>query len=412
MNDNTLFMTVGTGIGNSQEAVDSLAHGLLYSIKETDPQYIVFFCSESSKRTVDSLKSQYFDEFNHELDFYELVEIINIDDFNECFDCFKKKLIEFKEDYIKIDYTSGTKTMTMTAAICATIYRKDLYLISGKRGKDNLVIKGTESKRTQNLYQIYDKFTLDKIKDAFNQNRFETAIDLLEETKAIENKEEYLSLLQLFNNWDKFNHKKAHEIFENGFDSKFNLFPDFKNDLYQNKNVIKLIVAPRDEKVGCYYKLADLLNNSKRRADEGKYDDGIARLYRALELIAQIKLKIDYNLKTSNIDMKTVEKYTQDSSYIKKLEEKRKDDKVKIGLNDAFEMLKSFDNGLGKKFFERKELIDQRSKRNMSILAHGLEHRTKEEYDEFYDSVNILANELTNKIEKYMEYAKFPKFNT
>ena len=36
--------------------------------------------------------------------------------------------------------------------------------------------------------------------------------------------------------------------------------------------------------------MADLLNNAQRRIDEGKYDDAVARLYRANELIAQITL--------------------------------------------------------------------------------------------------------------------------
>jgi len=408
-----LFMTVGTGIGDDQEKVDSLAHGLLYSIKQTNPDFTIFFGSKDSMNTIDSLKKQYYEEFNLEFDekFYEFVLLNDIDDFDDCYDKFKMKLLEYNNDIIRIDYTSGTKTMTMTAAICATIYRKDLYLVSGKRGQNGLVKKGTECNRAQNLYQIYDKFTLDKIKDAFDNNRFETAIELLNDTKDLENKNSYFKLLDLYNNWDKFNHKHSHKILQDNFDTEFDIFPELKNKLYLNKNVILLIVNPRDAKVSCYYKLADLINNADRRAKEGKYDDAIARLYRSLELIAQIKLKVGYRLKTSDIIIKdSIEKKINNPSYINKLEQKRKNNKIKLGLNDSFELLKNLDNDLGKLFFEIKGLDNQRSLRNMSILAHGLENRTKKEYEDFKESVMILAKELNEKIEKYMEEAQFPKF--
>jgi CRISPR-associated protein (TIGR02710 family) len=404
-------MTVGTGIGNSQEKIDSLAHGLLFSIKETRPDYTIFFGSELSKKTISSLKKQYNDEFNLEFEDYEFVLLNDIDDFNKCFHDFKEKIIEYENNIIKIDYTSGTKTMTMTAATVATIYRKDLYLVSGKRGEDGIVIKGTEYKITQNLYQIYDKFTLDKVKESFNHNRFETGIELLKETRDVKNKESYTRLLNIYNNWDKFNHEDTYELFQNDFDKEFVIFPELQSKLYVNKTVIDKIVKPNQERVGCFYKLADLLNNADRRAKEGKYDDAIARLYRSLELIAQIKLRVGYKLKTSNIDINSVEKRIKNPNYINKLKQKRNKNKIKLGLNDSFEMLNNLGNELGKLFFEIKGLDNQRSLRNMSILAHGLEHRTSDEFKDFRKSVMILARKLDKNIEKiYMEEAHFPKF--
>lgn len=434
---NILFMTVGTG-GESQDEIDSLAHGLLYSIKQTNPDFTVFFGSEISKKTIESLKNQFYIEFNIEFNEnnYEFVLLNEIDDFNVCYDNFKEKLLKYKDDLIRIDYTSGTKTMTMTAAICATIYRKDLYLISGKRGLDGIVIRGTESKRNQNLYQIYDKFTLDKIKDSFNFNRFQSAIELLEETLDIEYKSFFLKLLKLYCYWDKFNHEKAFEIFENDFAKEFKNFPDLEENLIKNKIVISKIVKPKayfdnetkniklkdedqvklvkpqEKRDRCYYILADLLNNADRRAKEGKYDDAIARLYRSLELIAQIKLSIGYRIKTSDVDIDIVKKQinNENPSYINKLEQKKRSGKIKLGLNDSFELLKMLNSDLGKNFFEIKGLEHQRSLRNVSILAHGLENRTHDEYNDFRNSTMILAKKLNENINKYLDEAQFPKF--
>lgn len=56
--DVALFMTVGTGIGlNKEEKIKSLAHGLLSAVIHYDPDKIVFFGSETSRDTVDSLKT-------------------------------------------------------------------------------------------------------------------------------------------------------------------------------------------------------------------------------------------------------------------------------------------------------------------------------------------------------------------
>lgn len=54
-----LLMTVGTGIGGTDEATESLAHGILYSIDTYNPDEVVFFGSELSKKTIASVEKQY-----------------------------------------------------------------------------------------------------------------------------------------------------------------------------------------------------------------------------------------------------------------------------------------------------------------------------------------------------------------
>ena len=407
-----LLMTVGTGTGDSQEKIDSLAHGLLYSIKNTNPSYTIFFGSETSKKTLRSMKKQFFKEFKSEFRDYEFVLLNDIDDFNECFDKIKEKLDEHENNEIKIDYTSGTKTMTMTAGICAAIYRKDLFVITGTRNKEGIVEKGTESKRTQNLYKIYDKFSLDKIKDAFNQNRFRTGIELLEETRGLKNKDSLLNLFKLYGNWDKFNHEKADQIFNNEFDGEFEYFPELQNKLNTHKKVIERIINSGEESLGCSYILADLLNNAVRRAEEGKYDDAIARLYRSLELIAQIRLKTGYKIKTSNVDIEKLKNKIKNQKYydnLLKVKMSRK--KVTLGSKDSFELLKNLDDPIGMTYEREKKTISTNlSLRNKSILAHGLEHRTEKEYENFKKCVLDISKELDKNIHKYMKDAEFPKF--
>ena len=155
-----LFLTVGTGFKDNQK---SLAHGLMCSIVSKDPDLICFFGSKKSKSTIDTLK-QIFNESNDEnFDNYfetKFIENDNIDEFKDYFFEFKSKILELENDYkIIIDYTSGTKTMTMAAAFASMIFRKELFFVSGKR-ENGIVVKGTEECVPQNLYQVYDELMI------------------------------------------------------------------------------------------------------------------------------------------------------------------------------------------------------------------------------------------------------------
>ena len=48
--------------------------------------------------------------------------------------------------------------------------------------------------------------------------------------------------------------------------------------------------------------------------------------------------------------------------------------------------------------------------RNSSILAHGMEAKTADEYDEFKEIVLKAANVLNPKINDYIEDTMFPEF--
>ena len=116
-----LLMTVGTGIGGNKEATENLAHGILYSIDTCNPDEVIFFGSELSKLTVESVKEQYQKKFDDEFDYYEFIQLEEIDDFKVYFEAFKSKILTLSDYKVIIDYTSGTKTMTMSAAFASIV---------------------------------------------------------------------------------------------------------------------------------------------------------------------------------------------------------------------------------------------------------------------------------------------------
>ncbi len=392
-----LLMTVGTGVGAKKEQIDSLAHGLLSSILHYKPDLIIFFGSELSKLTVNSIGEQYKEQTSEEMGVHQFITIDHVDHFEECYRKIRTEILERPDWDIIIDYTSGTKTMTMSAAIASVLYHKELTLVSGERGPNGLILLNTEEIKTQNLYSVYDDLLMAKVKESFNQYRFETAKDILMEIVRDENKEDYQNLVSAYNSWDKFNHEDALKSITTAHIST-------KDESFKkNKEFLGTLVNAK--KVKEYYLLADLINNAQRRFQEGKYDDAVARLYRVVEFIAQTKLKKEYGIETSDVDLKKVPESVKE-----KYQEKSKNGKITIGLREGYKLLQELEDDLGSEFYTDKRLLDLLSNRNNSVLAHGFEPITEEkEVSELKDRVLNLGCLLYRNLEELMVKAEFMK---
>ena len=182
--------------------------------------------------------------------------------------------------------------MTMAAAFASMIFRKELFFVSGKREK-GIVVKGTEECVPQNLYQVYDELMINKIKDLFNNNRFEAGKVLVDEIiDTNEDKEVFSKLFDAYYYFDSVNHEKALEVFDIKEFQK--VWPDLTKQFQLNIKALNIMNTfnqnssndPTEHNLKKYYMLASILNNARRREDENKFDDAVARLYRSLELIA------------------------------------------------------------------------------------------------------------------------------
>lgn len=393
-------MTVGTGVGlDKEKKIRSLAHGLLASILHYSPEKVVFFGSEASRETVASLKGQYLEKKGEELRHYEFVTINNIDDFDECFDKIKEKIEENEKYEVIIDYTSGTKTMTMSAAICSMLYHKRLNLISGKRGANGIVIPGTERIIEQSLYSAYDKILLDRIKELFNLYRFGEAKDALKQIVVLEReqRENYERLIEGYDLWDRFKHSEAYDRIKLVKDDRISLNKSFLGRLNKEDFRIKFV-------------LVDLINNAGRRIEEERFDDAVAVLYRAIELIPQIKM-LDYglddlseekfsvdNLKQRRVDTREYELYADEKG------------KLKLGLEKKFGLLKDLGWREAKDIYlENKRLRGLLQKRNNSIRAHGLVPVERGVAEDLYEKAKEYARAIVPELEELLKESRFPK---
>ncbi len=394
-----LLMTVGTGIGG-QVATEDLAHAILFSIDNSNPDIVIFFGSEKSKKTVESVKEQYLNEFEEEFDYFEFIHLEQIDDFKIYFEAFKRKIQELDGYKIIIDYTSGTKTMTMSAAFASMLYRKNLYFVGGER-EDGVVIRGTEKIISQNLYPIYDDLMISKIKELFNTNRFDAGKSLLEDiTKA--KKDTYANLFDAYYYFDNVDYNKANKYFiTKEFIAEW---PELKKQFSLNAKALYHL-NKEDSAMRPFYILGSLINNARRRAEETKYDDAIARLYRSLELIAQIKLN-EYGIDTSDVELDILNKHGVEQEFKPDFSEK-----IKLSLVQDYELLNNLGDDLGEFYIKNKdEFLATISSRNNSILAHGLNSQTEKQYVKFRDLILKFASVLNPEMDVYIHETEFPEF--
>ena len=397
--DTALLMTVESGI--SQEATENLANGILFSIDTTNPDKVIFFGPKESRETVGSVKKQYLDEFGEEFDYYECVHLEQTDDFKVYFDAFKEKILELSDYKIVIDYTLGTKTMTMSAAFASMLFQKKVYFVGGEC-EDGVVIRGTEKIISQNLYPVYDDVLIELVKGLFNTNRFDAGKSLVDNVTKT-NKEAYLNLFSAYYYFDNVDYKKANEYFDRKEFVKE--WPGLKKQFDLNAKALHFL-SDEEEDARPYYVLASLISNSKRRAEEAKYDDAIARLYRSLELIAQIRLKHEYGINTSDVDLAILKQHGINRDFGSDF-----NGIVKISLIQGYELLHDFDDELGKLYIDTKDLfLANISSRNNSILAHGLNSQTEKEYNKFRDLVLRFAKVLNPDINVFIKETEFPEF--
>ena len=114
--------------------------------------------------------------------------------------------------------------------------------------------------------------------------------------------------------------------------------------------------------------VVDMLENARRRIeDQGRYDDGVARLYRALEMWHQWRLLSSHSIDTSEVDWKKADE-TSRSRFLERTGLSELPRELDLSRARVLDEVLS-----GEEFAEDNTYRDLLQKRNHSILAHGLE---------------------------------------
>ncbi len=325
---------------------------------------------------------------------YDCFELPDGQDLTSCLDGLRQLTQEVEQwvsrgegFQVVVDFTGGTKCMSAAMALQARLWPCLFSYVGGSnRTKDGIgiVVTGAEKVVYQANpwdalgYQAVEQFIV-----LFDQGAFVAAARVAEEAKkrvTSEGRKRELNVLEqlakAFDAWDRFDHQSAATTFKN--------VERAGNDL---RAVLGRVRAERVladvGRFGSYlnqlcnaappsrHHVVDLLTNARRRREAGRIDDAAARLYRAIEALAQVALKKAHGIgSTEDVPLDRVPTVLRNA-----WEPRAEEGKVKLGLQDAFALLSALDDPLGAKF-QGAKLNDPKSalsSRNRSILAHGFE---------------------------------------
>lgn len=286
-----------------------------------------------------------------------------------------------------VDFTGGTKCMSAALALQARRWRCVYSYVGGtERTKEGIgvVVPGAERMvHRANPLDVLGYQAIDDFRVLFDQGAYSAAAKLAEATKrGVERGDRKRELAVLehlangFDAWDRFDHRSSVAALENVRTSANDLRAAL--GFAEAKQVLEFIDRwqPTSRRLGdartpTLAHVVDLLANARRRQRESRYEDAAARLYRAIEAIAQLALHERHGI--ASTDRVSLERVPE--SLRSQWQARAEDGFVKLGLQDAYSLLGAYGDQLAQKFRER-ELHGPTSPlgaRNRSVLAHGFE---------------------------------------
>lgn len=251
------------------------------------------------------------------------------------------------------------------------------------------------------------KMRLIKIfKILFNNYDYESMINMLPLMNLNENEEKKVkSVIEFYKNWDLFEYDEVVKYQNRGLPE---IFRPIEQKHTENMNALKKICSKHND----YRLVIDLVNNAKRRNEEGKYNESIIQLYRAMELATQTKLKKAYKIDTADVNLKVLEQYNINNHFIEYLKNFTNSyNHVHLSLKDQLYILKELKDPMGNFYWNNRELFSEIIEmRHSSIFVHGNTNITVLQYQQYEYLVKELISKLNKKIRDYLKNTQFPKF--
>lgn len=309
---------------------------------------------------------------------------------------------------VVVDFTGGTKVMTAALTLVASRWPCRLSYVGGKqRTKDGtgVVLDGAELLVvSQNPADELAWLAVDTALSLLSQHAYAAATQVLKDAirKVTDpaRQAELNALMLLAESlaaWDRFDHPKAlsflrkvirriHDL-EAALGRPYTalLLPALER-LQQHLEQLEAQGSAAPSRA----LLIDLLANARRRMDEGRWDDAVARLYRVIEGTAQLYLA-DYGIEnTGAVPLESIPQPQQAELLARAL-----NGEVKLGLQDAWRLLSFLGHPAATRFSECGLNDPKRSiltARNRSILAHGFAPVNKDTACKLYSAALQLAS--------------------
>jgi len=303
-----------------------------------------------------------------------------------------------------VDFTGGTKVMSAALAIVARRWKCTFAYVGGwERNKDGVGVVVSGHERPISQFNPWDALGYQAVEDAvavFNHGGYAAAVALLD--GAVKNvsdpavKRELSTLkavIDAYAAWDRFDHDKAKKHFDDALKNRNDLtaiFPEASSLIARLERHRDHVAHLADQNEPTTAWIEDLRLNARRRAAEGRYDDAVARLYRAFEALAQVRLREHHGI----AETKSVALSSLPDALRGEWAGRAREGCVSLGLQDSYRLLRELGDGLGRQFADLALGDPEKSPlvaRNQSILAHGFQPVDKAVYNQLCEHLERLA---------------------
>jgi CRISPR-associated protein (TIGR02710 family) len=382
-------------LGGSPEPV-------LYTLNQQQPAYILFFVSAESvgqiREVIQGLTFPWQD--------IDRIVSPSAEILGDCYRALRDRLPDklaqwdITPEDVLVDYTGGTKSMS-AALVLATIEQAHRYSYVGgverDKGGVGVVLGGRERMHyIQNPWKEVAQEERKRISLLFATARYETAQEEIQRMLMhVEESDRELwqamaALVEAYGDWDSFNPRSA----KNKLGRAFNFLKPYARGAREQQPGIAQLVLEVEAHLAFLSRLTspdgrdeayilDLIANADRRAHvEGKYEDGVARLYSCLERGAKFRLLRRFGVSTEDVKAEQLPESVR-AEFEHKYRDAR-DSTIKLPLFASYRLLDALGDELGQGFMARQEdIFKLLSLRNLSPLGHGENPVGRQGYDRF-----------------------------
>jgi len=339
---------------------------------------------------------------------YRIIKLDDPDDMSEAYRVGRQAYRLFREEGVEelfADPTGGTKVMAAGLVLALAGLNFTFIYVTGPRDKIGRVIPGQEEIRTMvDPTERFHVFERRAFVQAWNGWRMQSASQILEGILQSDNELEkterkyYQALHQIARGmyeWDRFHHGKAARLLRTHLPPALEVAREWGRadivSLLENLEgrieTLAAINQASNSSRPTFAVLEDLLANAERRADAGRYDDALARLYRALELALEAHFNERYDLKLRHSDQWPAELRRLIGHSTKRM---GLFELIDVGkqLAEHFNEKDSLPLRLHRRKKELRQLVEDRHR---SILAHGVHPIDQADYQKMFAFLRALG---------------------
>jgi CRISPR-associated protein (TIGR02710 family) len=384
-------------------SLDEHVEPVVKSLRHYRPRFVSFLVSQDAIHAVASVRARAGDLG---LSFESQTTLV--DEPDNPYECIEKvrEAMErvtargYSGQEMIVDYSGGTKNMSVALALVATNRGVSFTYAGGARKTGAESEPGVGGRA--DVWDFGAVADLRNLMVLFNQNQFRAArsiIDGLVE-KGVRNKaalKKMALVVEGYYRWDIFRHGEALNAFRKSRLEELLELPSgaVKRFVEETRGLLGFLESLANTKKVTRNHVLDLFANAERRFDEGKIDDAVLRLYRLVEMAAQERLLTVHGVDASNAKARAIPQALREE-LVKRHKDDR-DGRIKLPLMSCYRALNAMGDDLGKHFVEHEARFrDLLASRNYSYLVHGIvsaKERTYESLRDFVLEVGMLKKE-------------------